>query len=86
MWPASPDADVSADPRHEPAECRYAHAAWLGFERPRRHQRADSSCMHGGHRLWWKVDAPDAASALVLLPSYVAARSAAEPIRALPIP
>ena len=38
--------------RHEPAECRYAYAAWLDFESPLRHQRADSSCMHGGHRLW----------------------------------
>jgi hypothetical protein len=37
-------------------------------------------------RLWWKVDAPDAAFALVLLPPYVAARSTAEPIRELPIP
>ena len=38
--------------RHEPAECRYAYAAWLDFESPLRHQRADPSCMHGGHRLW----------------------------------
>jgi hypothetical protein len=40
----------------------------------------------GGHQLWWTVEAPDAASALALLPPYVAERTAVEPVTAVPLP
>jgi hypothetical protein len=72
--------------QHEPHECRYAYAAWEDFASPLRHQAAQSSCLHGGHRVWWTVEAADVAAALAMLPPYVAARSTAEPVRDVPIP
>jgi hypothetical protein len=34
--------------RHEPAECRFAFAAWRGFDSPLRHATALASCAVGG--------------------------------------
>ncbi len=61
--------------RHAPEECRVAFAAWKGFESPLRGRETIGSCRHGGHALWWTVEAPDEAAALAQLPPYVAART-----------
>ena len=58
-------------------------AAWNGFVSPLRHTSAMGSCLTGGHYVWWTVDAPDARTALTLLPPYVAERT--EPIEARPV-
>jgi hypothetical protein len=39
--------------QHEPREC--AAAAWQSFQSPLRHRRVPSSCLAGGHGLWWQV-------------------------------
>ena len=44
---------------HEPAECEAAFAAWRGFSSPLRRHPAPSTCLAGGHALWWKVEAAD---------------------------
>ena len=72
--------------RHEPGECRFAYAAWKGFDSPLRHGRATASCANGGHSLWWTIDAENAEGALALLPPYVAQRAEAVPVSEVPIP
>jgi hypothetical protein len=72
--------------RHTPAECAAAFAAWTGFESPLRRGRAASTCLAGGHALWWRVEADDAAEALSLLPRFVARRTAPIEIRDVEIP
>ena len=72
--------------RHRPAECTAAFAAWLGFDSPLRHHAAPSTCLAGGHTVWWHVDAPDRDAALALLPAFVAKRTAAVPVRDVQIP
>ena len=72
--------------QHEPHECGAAFAAWKGFDSPLRHQRALASCLNGGHRAWWYVEAHDAASALAQLPPFVAQRSQAEAVHEVTIP
>lgn len=71
---------------HRPEECRIAIAAWKGYGSPLRGSHPLGSCASGGHRLWWTVEAADAASALAQLPSYVALRAVAEEVREVPIP
>jgi len=65
--------------RHEPDECAAAFAAWQGFDSPLRHSLAPSTCLAGGHQIWWRVEAPDAGEALALVPRFVAERT--DPIR-----
>jgi hypothetical protein len=72
--------------RHKPEECAVAAAAWRGFASPLRHGRPLGSCAHGGHVVWWTVEANDADAALALLPGYVARRTVAEEVREVPIP
>ena len=72
--------------RHEPAACRFAFAAWQGFESPLRRSRALASCASGGHRLWWSVEAGDARAALEQLPPFVAARTEVEEVGEVQIP
>ena len=72
--------------RHAAAECTAAFAAWLGFDSPLRHHAAPSTCLAGGHAVWWHVDAPDPEAALALLPAFVAKRTAAVPVRDVQIP
>ena len=72
--------------QHEPHECAAAFAAWQGFDSPLRHGRVPSSCLAGGHGLWWHVAAPDAAGALALLPRFVAQRTTAIAVRDVDIP
>jgi hypothetical protein len=71
---------------HDNAECAVVFAAWRGFESPLRQALAISSCRQGGHRLWWRVDAPDADSALALLPSFVAERTEVVEVRDVRVP
>jgi hypothetical protein len=61
--------------RHVPGECASAFAAWLGFDSPLRHHAAASTCVAGGHVVWWHVDAADRHAALALLPDFVAERT-----------
>jgi len=72
--------------KHEAAECATAFAAWTGFESPLRHSQAASTCLTGGHSVWWRVDAADAAAALALLPRYVARRTVPIEVRDVEIP
>jgi hypothetical protein len=72
--------------RHEAAECAAASAAWRGFESPLRGTATVSTCLSGGHRLWWRVEAADEGAALAQLPPYVAARTAAVRVREIALP
>ena len=72
--------------RHEPHECAAVFAAWTGFDSPLRGRTVESSCLTGGHALWWRVEAPDPESALAQLPGYVAARTATNEIREIQVP
>jgi hypothetical protein len=72
--------------RHEPAECRFAFAAWQGFESPLRHRATMGSCHAGDHALWWEVETADAQSALAQLPPFVAERTEVHELREVEIP
>ena len=72
--------------RHTPAECAPAFAAWTGFRSPLRHGSAASTCLIGGHSLWWRVQAEDAAAALAMLPLFVARRTVPIEVRDIEIP
>jgi hypothetical protein len=72
--------------QHAPGECAAAFAAWLGFDSPLRGEAAASTCLQGGHALWWRVEAADRQVALALLPPYIAARTEAIQVRDVPIP
>jgi hypothetical protein len=71
---------------HSPHECAAVFAAWLGFHSPLRSRRALSTCLAGGHGLWWRVEAADPGAALALLPRFVAERTDAIPVREVDIP
>jgi hypothetical protein len=71
---------------HEPDECETAFAAWKGFESPLRHRSAASTCLTGGHRLFWKVEASDRSVAGAMLPAFVAARTEVIEAREVQIP
>ena len=71
---------------HDPEQCGTAFAAWRGFESPLRHRTVLSSCVRGGHRLFWLIEADDAPSALAQLPPFVAQRTEATEVREVPIP
>ena len=71
---------------HEPDDCATAFAAWTGFDSPLRHKTAASTCLAGGHAVWWRVSAADRAAALALLPRYVAARTVALEVKLIEIP
>jgi len=72
--------------RHSSEECAAAYAAWHGFDSPLRKGRAPSTCLAGGHRIWWRVEAADAAAAMALMPVYVAARTDAVEVRDIETP
>ena len=72
--------------QHEPHECAAAFAAWAGFDSPLRHGRVPSTCLAGGHVLWWRVQAAHRGDALALLPTFVAARTEAIEVREVEIP
>jgi hypothetical protein len=72
--------------QHEALECAAAFAAWQRFASPLRHGRAPSSCLAGGHRVWWRVGATDRREALALLPRFVAQRTQPIEVREVEIP
>jgi hypothetical protein len=72
--------------QHAPSECAAAFAAWTGFDSPLRHRPAASTCLAGGHALWWRVQAADAAAALELLPRYLRTRTSITSVRDVDIP
>lgn len=72
--------------QHAAAECDTAFAAWNGFDSPLRHRHAASSCLAGGHALWWRVEAADVRAALELLPRFVRARTSITTVRDVEIP
>jgi hypothetical protein len=71
---------------HDPHECAASFAAWQGFDSPLRHGRVPSTCLAGGHELWWRVTATSRAAALALLPRFVAARTTPIRVREVDIP
>lgn len=71
---------------HTESECAAAFAAWAGTDSPLRGDLALAGCEHGEHRIFWQVEAPDAESALALLPTYVALRTEVVPVRDVVIP
>jgi hypothetical protein len=72
--------------RHQPDECGVTFAAFKGHPSPLRRHETASSCLTGGHEIWWVVEAETVDAALALLPRYVAERSTAIPVRKVLIP
>ncbi len=72
--------------RHEPRQCGVAYAAFKGDCSPLRHKPAVSSCVSGGHELWWLVDADSADDALAQLPHFLASRTSVTLTTEVPIP
>jgi hypothetical protein len=85
-WEPGPVRTFILSHRHRPDECRIAIAAWRAFDSPLRGGHPYGSCITGGHGVWWIVEAVDAEGALGQLPPYVAARTAVEEVRAVPLP
>ena len=71
---------------HEPGECAAAFAAWRGFESPLRRRPAAATCLTGGHRLFWRVEAAGPEEAAAMLPAFVAARTEVIEAREVEIP
>jgi len=79
-------SDFFLQHKHDPSECDSAFAAWRSFDSPLRGSSAPSTCLAGGHRIWWLVEATDAAGALALLPEFVAARTEVTAVRYVELP
>jgi hypothetical protein len=72
--------------RHQHSECDATHAAWRGFQSPLRRQPPAAGCTWSHHRLWWEVEADNAAHALSMLPPFVAERTEAFRVTRLRLP
>jgi hypothetical protein len=72
--------------QHSPGDCAVAFAAWAGFDSPLRRRPAASTCLAGGHSVWWRVEAADVVAALALLPRFVADRTTPIEVREIEIP
>jgi hypothetical protein len=72
--------------RHRPEECAIAFASWQGFDSPLRRRVAPSTCLAGGHSIWWQVHADAPEGALAMLPGFVAERTEALQYREVEIP
>jgi hypothetical protein len=72
--------------RHDAADCPAAYAAWAGFSSPLRHRPASTTCLAGGHAIWWRVDASSPTASLGLLPPFVAHRTTVIAVREVEIP
>jgi hypothetical protein len=79
-------SDFFLQHKHDPGECESAFAAWRSFESPLRGSSAPSTCLAGDHRIWWSVEAADAAAALALLPDFVASRTEVTEVRYVEVP
>jgi hypothetical protein len=71
---------------HAAEDCGVVFAAFRGFASPLRHTEALVSCRSGGHEVWWRVAAEDAAGALRQLPRYVASNSTATRVDSVAVP
>jgi hypothetical protein len=71
---------------HAADDCGVVFAAFRGFVSPLRHTEALASCRTGGHEVWWRVAAEDAAEALGQLPRYVAGNSTAIRVDPIAVP
>jgi hypothetical protein len=71
---------------HAADDCGVVFAAFRGFASPLRHTEALASCRSGGHEVWWRVAAEDAAGALRQLPRYVASNSTATRVDSVGVP
>ena len=71
---------------HDSRQCAVAFAAWRGVDSPLRHRDVLCSCPSGGHDLWWRVEALDAAAALSHLPEWIRARATANEVQEVPVP
>jgi hypothetical protein len=78
--------DLLLQHQHDPGECETAFAAWRSFDSPLRGRPVPSTCLAGGHRIWWSVEAADEAHALALLPDFVAARTEVTAVRYVEVP
>lgn len=72
--------------QHGAADCAAAFAAWIGFDSPLRHRPAASTCLAGGHALWWQVEAPSRGAALALLPQVIRRQTTVTDVREVEIP
>jgi hypothetical protein len=72
--------------RHQPEECSTAYAAWKGFESPLRGLPTTSSCLWGGHEIWWDLDVTDQEEALCNLPRFLSDRTVASRVGEVEIP
>ena len=72
--------------QHSATECGAVFASFQGVASPVRQQPAAVSCDHGGHDIWWCVQADTLDGALELLPRYVASRATATRIERTLIP
>jgi hypothetical protein len=72
--------------RHAPHECGVAFAAWKGHDSPLRGRKTFGTCRHGGHEIWWLVEAGGAEDALAQLPYFVAQRTTAVAVTAIAVP
>ena len=72
--------------RHEPRECGAVFASFRGHDSALRRRATLASCAHGGHAIWWAVEAHSDADALALLPYYVAERATATEVSEVRIP
>lgn len=72
--------------QHAADDCGVVFAAFRGFASPLRHTEALASCRSGGHEVWWRVAAEDAAGALRQLPRYVAGNSTATRVDPIAVP
>jgi hypothetical protein len=79
-------SDFLLQHHHDPSECESAFAAWRSFDSPLRGRSAPSTCLAGGHQIWWWVEATDSASALAFLPNFVASRTEAIAVRYVEVP
>ena len=71
---------------HEPHECGVVFASFRGHGSPLRHRAALASCAHGGHGIWWSVEAAGPEEALALLPYFVAERCSVTEVATVAIP
>ena len=72
--------------QHPAEQCSSAWAAWRGHASGLHGSEVACSCVHGGHTIWWEVEAAGAAEALALLPAYVARSTRVVPIRRVVTP
>jgi len=71
---------------HEHRECGVAFASFRGGDSPLRRQVTLSSCISGGHAIWWAVEALSAQDALAMLPFFVRERTMAIRVGDVQIP